>query len=421
MNTLRQWYSPYAHARVWKETAHLLLDLLVGVLLFSYAVTMLSTSFGMAVTLVGLPLLAVTLASGRWIAAAERARVRTLLDTELPAWPPLPPVASWWQRMLQQFKHEAGWKAMAYSVVMLPWGIITFTATVVLWSVAASLAAVPFAAWWLPGMDTGAFHPTGAGRAAIYIGGGVLGWLLLAVLPQVMHALAVADTALARALLAPSASAALQQRVSDLQESRDASTESATLELRRIERDLHDGAQQRLVSVAMNLGMAKDRLDEIEDPRARELVAQAHDEAKQAIVELRELVRGIHPAVLTDRGLDPAVSALAARCPVPIAVHSDLARRLPATVEAAAYFVVAEALTNIAKHSQAGEGTVRLVDRGDTLVVEVHDDGVGGAAATEGSGLHGLADRVKAVDGRLRIASPEGGPTTLIVELPCGS
>jgi len=171
----------------------------------------------------------------------------------------------------------------------------------------------------------------------------------------------------------------------------------------------------------MNLGMAKERLEESDDPQARELVGRAHDEAKQAIVELRELVRGIHPAVLTDRGLDPAVSALAARCPVPVSVQSDLARRLPAVTEAAAYFVVAEALTNVAKHSGAASASVRLIDRGDTVVVEVHDDGVGGAEAREGSGLQGLHDRVRAVDGRLRIASPEGGPTTLIAELPCGS
>jgi len=420
MNALRQWYAPYAHGRVWKESAHLLLDLLVGSLLFSYAVTMLSTSAGMAITLVGLPLLALTLVTGRWIARVERRRVRSLLGAELPSWPALPAVSSWWQRMLQRFKDEAGWKAMAYCLVMLPWGIVAFTIAVVLWSVAWSLAVLPFVGWALSA-DIGAFHPTLVGRILMSLLGGVFGWLLVAVLPRVMGALAAVDVALARALLAPSESAALHQRVSDLQESRDASTESAALELRRIERDLHDGAQQRLVSVAMNLGMAKEHLEEIDDPRARELVGRAHDEAKQAIVELRDLVRGIHPAVLTDRGLDPAVSALAARCPVPITVQSDLARRLPATVEAAAYFVVAEALTNIAKHSHAAAGTVRLVDRGETLVVEVHDDGVGGAAASEGSGLHGLADRVKAVDGRLRIASPAGGPTTLIAELPCGS
>jgi signal transduction histidine kinase len=167
--------------------------------------------------------------------------------------------------------------------------------------------------------------------------------------------------------------------------------------------------------------MAREGLARIEDPRARELVTEAHDEAKQAIVELRELVRGIHPAVLTDRGLDAAVSALVARCPVPVTVDSHLPRRLPATVEGTAYFVVAEALTNIAKHSRARQGSVRMTDRGETLVVEIHDDGVGGAQAIGLGGLHGLSDRVRGVDGVLRIASPAGGPTTLIAEIPCGS
>jgi signal transduction histidine kinase len=258
------------------------------------------------------------------------------------------------------------------------------------------------------------------------LGSGVVGVVLVAVLPMAMQGMAMASGAIARALLAPDEAAALQQRVEELTERREASTESAAQELRRIERDLHDGAQQRLVSVAMKLGMVKDsmandRLEQIEDPRARELVAQAHDEAKQAIVELRDLVRGIHPAVLTDRGLDAAVSALVARCPVPVTVTTDLPRRLPSAVEATAYFVVAEALTNIAKHSRARHGSVRISDHGDTLVVEIHDDGVGGAQAVGLGGLHGLVDRVRGADGELRIASPEGGPTTLIAEIPCGS
>jgi signal transduction histidine kinase len=213
--------------------------------------------------------------------------------------------------------------------------------------------------------------------------------------------------------------------VTELEESRDASVSASAAELRRIERDLHDGAQQRLVSLAMNLGMAKERLDAVDDPRARELVGQAHEEAKQAIVELRDLVRGIHPAVLTDRGLDAAVSAVAARCPVPVKVRSDLPGRLPSTCEATAYFVVAEALTNVAKHSGATSAkvdlSVRPGDRGDVLVAEVSDDGVGGAVDTGSGGLHGLADRVRAVEGSLRVASPTGGPTTIFAEVPCGS
>jgi signal transduction histidine kinase len=328
--------------------------------------------------------------------------------------------------MIRRFGDSGGWLGLLYGVVMLPWGIATFTVTVTMWSVAWSMAAYPLFGWWLPmGSGTG-FHVDGAAKAALVLATGVVGLVLVVLLPRVIDGMAAGARGIARGLLGPSDSARLQQRVEELTERRDASTESAAQELRRIERDLHDGAQQRLVSVAMNLGllkdrMAKDRMEQIEDPRARELVAQAHDEAKQAIVELRELVRGIHPAVLTDRGLDAAVSALVARCPVPVGVDSTLPRRLSATVEATAYFVIAEALTNIAKHSRARQGSVRMTDRGDTLVVEIHDDGVGGAQASGLGGLHGLTDRVRSVDGVLRIASPVGGPTTVIAEIPCAS
>jgi signal transduction histidine kinase len=425
MNAFRRWFGPYATARLWKETSHLLIDLGVGIVLFTWVVTLLSVSGGLAITLLGLPLLAFTVASGRWIATMEKARVRGLLGVSLAPWPALPSGGTAWQGMMRRFADGAGWKGLLYGVVMLPWGIVTFTVAVTLWSVAWSLAAFPLYGWWVPTWGDG-FHPKGAALVGVVLGSGAVGVVLVAVLPRVIHGMATAGASIARALLAPDEAALLQQRVEELTDRRDASTESAAQELRRIERDLHDGAQQRLVSVAMKLGMvkdsmAKDRMEQIEDPRAQELVSQAHDEAKQAIVELRELVRGIHPAVLTDRGLDAAVSALVARCPVPVLVHSDLPRRLPATVEGTAYFVVAEALTNIAKHSQAGQGSVRMTDRGDALVVEIHDDGVGGAQATGLGGLHGLVDRVRGVDGSLRITSPQGGPTTLVAEIPCGS
>ncbi len=420
MSVLRRAFSPYRRTPVWTESAHLLLDLLVGVLLFTWVVTMISLGAGLAITLVGLPLLAVTVASGRWIAAAERARVRALLGHTVPAWQPLPSGVSWWQRIARRFGDGPGWKGLLYGALMLPWGVVAFTAVVTLWSVAWSLALLPVFGWWLPN-DGDSFHPTGLALVGVVLGAGVVGWLLVALLPRMIHGLAMVDLALARTLLGPDEATALQQRVVELEMSRAAGTESAAHELRRIERDLHDGAQQRLVSVAMNLGMAKDQIDAVEDPKAYELVSRAHDEAKQAIVEMRELVRGIHPAILTDRGLDAAVSALAARCPVPVTVHSELPRRLPPAVESTAYFVVAEALTNVAKHSGASSGSVRMIDRGSTLAVEVHDDGHGGAIAGDGGGLHGLDDRVRSVDGTLRIASPVGGPTVLLVELPCGS
>jgi signal transduction histidine kinase len=215
-----------------------------------------------------------------------------------------------------------------------------------------------------------------------------------------------------------------EQRAAQLEvrRSRARIIEATDAERRRLERDLHDGAQQRLVALAMDLGLARERLDRGDDTAGTaELIGHAHDEAKRAITELRELVRGIHPAVLADRGLDAALSSVAARCPVPVQLDVDLAERPPAAVEATAYFVVAEALTNVAKHSYARQGWVRVAQRGPVVVVEITDDGVGGAVVHQSGGLAGLADRVKAVEGTMRLASPPGGPTTLMVELPCGS
>jgi signal transduction histidine kinase len=163
-------------------------------------------------------------------------------------------------------------------------------------------------------------------------------------------------------------------------------------------------------------------LERSDDPAGTAvLVGHAHDEAKRAITELRELVRGIHPAVLADRGLDAALSSVAARCPIPVELQVDLPERPRAPVEATAYFVVAEALTNVAKHSRARSVRVRVSRRGPTVTVEVTDDGIGGAVVQQAGGLAGLADRVRAVEGTLRLASPAGGPTTLLAELPCGS
>ncbi len=194
--------------------------------------------------------------------------------------------------------------------------------------------------------------------------------------------------------------------------------DAAEAERRRIERDLHDGAQQRLVAVAMSLGRARDRLDE--DPDAtRVLLDEAHTDAKHAVSELRDLARGIYPAVLADRGLDAALSAQAAGSPVPVDIVVDLAERPPAAVETTAYFVVGEALTNIAKHADATTARVRVWRKADTVRVEVTDDGRGGARMRPGGGLAGLADRAATIDGTISVAGPPGGPTTVRAELPC--
>ncbi|MEV7237218.1 sensor histidine kinase [Streptomyces sp. NPDC051020] len=226
-----------------------------------------------------------------------------------------------------------------------------------------------------------------------------------------------------RSLLTSSHSAELGDRIAQLTESRAGAVEAHGAELRRIERDLHDGAQARIVALSMRIGLAKQLLDR--DPTAARIrLDEAQDGAEAALAELRHVVRGIHPPVLTDRGLAGAVRALAADVAVPVTADLDGVedgRRLPAAIEAAAYFVVAEALTNISKHSGATAATVRIGRGPDTLRVVIGDDGHGGADERAGSGLVGIRRRVAALDGTTRISSPTGGPTDIEVELPCGS
>ncbi|MDP1807620.1 MAG: sensor histidine kinase, partial [Acidimicrobiales bacterium] len=210
----------------------------------------------------------------------------------------------------------------------------------------------------------------------------------------------------------------LRQRVASVEASRAEVVDAAEAERRRIERDLHDGAQQRLVALAMDLGQAREKLDS--DPaEAARLVTEAHEEAKRALTDLRDLVRGIHPAILEDRGLDAALSAVVARCPVPVNLSVSLAARPPAAVESTAYFVVSEALVNVARHSRATRATVSIAGSENRLVIEVTDNGVGGADADRGTGLAGLGERVEAGGGWLRVISPTGGPTTIMAELSC--
>ncbi|HET8953704.1 MAG TPA: sensor histidine kinase, partial [Solirubrobacteraceae bacterium] len=195
--------------------------------------------------------------------------------------------------------------------------------------------------------------------------------------------------------------------------------DAAAAELQRIERDLHDGAQARLVALAMDLGMAEERF--ARDPEgARELVVEAREEAKRALAELRDLARGIRPSLLAERGLGPALTALAARSPIPASVDFDIPADLTHAVENATWFVVSEALANTAKHSGATRVLVSVTRVEDRLIVEIVDDGAGGASA-EGSGLRGLRQRVEALDGTLTVTSPAGGPTSIRAELPCAS
>ncbi|WP_416237111.1 sensor histidine kinase [Streptomyces sp. RB17] len=238
--------------------------------------------------------------------------------------------------------------------------------------------------------------------------------------PLLVRALLAVDTALARTLLAPPRDLELSQRVEELTESRAQLVAAVEAERRRIERDLHDGAQQRLVAVSMALGRAVSRLRRSGDDGTRQIVEQARADAREAITELRDLARGLHPPVLTDRGLAAALSAVAARAPVPVTVDVQVEPRPSAAVEAVAYFVVTEALTNVAKHAQADRAWVEIRRSGDRLTVTIGDDGRGGADPGGGSGLAGLAARVAGVDGRLNVTSPPGGPTLIKVDMQCG-
>jgi signal transduction histidine kinase len=328
--------------------------------------------------------------------ALQRARFRTVLGVEIPAAAdpgPMRPIRAW--------RSSATWRQFGYHLLAPVIGAVGGGAVVLCWS-AAGLVLVFTGGVWRLGLIVPALA-------------------LLPAAPWVARGVTRVDRALARTLLGPGRSEALARRVETLTRSRADLVAAADAERRRIERDLHDGAQQRLVSLALNLGMARVNLADAPEP-ARKVIESAHDEATQALTELRDLVRGLHPPVLEDRGLDAALSGIAARSPVPARLRVDLAQRCSPSVEAIAYFVVAEALTNVAKHACAEQADVRVTRIGDRLHVAVTDDGQGGADLDgSGSGLRGLVQRVGSVDGTLTIHSPPGGPTTIAVELPCES
>jgi signal transduction histidine kinase len=424
--------------RTWKETLHLLLNMPFGIATFTIIVTGFALGFGLLITLIGIPILIGMLYVSRAMGTIERVRANLLLDLDVPRpYRADPPRDRWWRVFLSRATDPATWVEVAYHLLMLPIGIITFTVTFTFWATGLALLFLPTYAWSLPKpvqfIDSWVRITLDTAPNVVVVGVPGNGWVidtpaefalvslvglvLVLLTPWVVRGLATANRYLIRGMLGSDVIA----RVQTLTASRAAAVDLAAEDRRRIERDLHDGVQQRLVSLAMDLGRAKEKLDT--DPeRAKELVDEAHEEAKRAITEVRDLARGIHPAVLTDRGLDAALSSLAARSPVPVEVSVDITVRPPASTEAAAYFVVSEALANVAKHSKASKAsvTVRRADDG-WLTIQVQDDGIGGATLERGSGLAGLRDRVGALDGELHLLSPEGGPTVLMVEIPCAS
>ncbi|WP_431990260.1 sensor histidine kinase [Streptomyces albogriseolus] len=411
--------------RAWRELAYVLLSLPISILLFTYAVTMVSLGAGLLVTFLGVPVLAAALAGCRGIGSVERARARGLLGLDVGEPQPLrlkrQGFMGWIGAVL---KSGTSWRALLYSVLQLPWAVLSFTVTVTVWTLGWSLVTYPLWFWVLP-TDPDPAHDGiqlyGDGQRSIYLDNpfeiavtAAVGLLFTLATPWIVRALTTVDRLMVHGLLGPSR---LATRVVELESDRGVVVDTAAADLRRIERDLHDGAQARLVSLAMDLGLAKEKLRE--DPQAAaRMVGEAHGEVKTALQELRDLARGIHPAVLTDRGLDAALSSVASRCTVPVQVEVDLSERPAPAIEGIAYFTVSELLQNVSKHSRATWAAVEVWRSEDRLMLQVVDNGVGGADLSRGSGLSGLAERLDAVDGILVVDSPAGGPTRVTAELP---
>jgi signal transduction histidine kinase len=406
--------------RTWLAMTSHLAGLFIGLAAFIMAVVGFSLGLGLIpLALAGLPVFGITLRFTEAFAAMERARFRFLLDTPIPGWSADAKAGRYWWGIVAKPNalikrvtlSEAG-----YALLRLPVSAVMLTISVGAWSAGLVMAALPFYNKYLPagGAKIGDTVLHGSVVPAV----SAVGIVVLVAAAQITRGLGVADAATTRSLLSPPSD--LAARVTELEHSRERVVDAAEAERRRIERDLHDGAQQRLVALAMELGRAKAKFADDVDS-ARELVDQAHAQAKEALTELRNLVRGVHPPVLTERGLDAALSGLVALCPVPVDLHVDVPVRPRAAVEAVAYFVVAEALTNIAKHSRASHAKIFVEGHGypGTVTVMISDDGIGGADP-HGAGLSGLADRVSGVDGRFSVESPVGGPTIVAVELPCG-
>ena len=354
-----------------------------------------------------------------WI---ERHRLRSA-GVDIPRQPRRPGWASP-AGIADALRAQATWRQVAYHLLVGPALGVAALGAIGVWVAGAVYATVYLYGPALPpdSLVRRATYPNGP-VISVHLGvpvgvlmtvAGIAGLLAA---PWLTAGVASLDARAGRALLGPSRAEELAHRVEHLTQTRAGVVDAADAERRRLERDLHDGTQQRLVSLAINLGMARVQANTAE--QAQQAIAEAHEEAKAALAELRDLIRGLHPAVLEDRGLDAALSGVAARMPIPVRLTVDMQRRPAPVIEAVAYFVVSEGLANIAKHSEATEAAVFVQRAGNRLHVIVTDDGVGGADPAGGTGLVGLARRAASVDGTFEIDSPPGGPTLLTVDLPC--
>ena len=408
----RELFDPRAYGRI----GYLLVAGLLGITEFVFLVVAISVGVGLAITLIGIPILILSVYAWGGLAEGERRIIAALTGTVIPnPYRPVPPGASRWGRLRARLTDPATWKDLAFLLLQFPFGLVAFIVTVVVLSVGIHSVAIPLWYWAVPGgVDDGIITVDTLWKALAMV---PLGVALLVLGIPALSALGRLYVSYAEVLLGSNMDPAVTAQMTDLRDARSRIIEAADAERRRIERDLHDGAQQRLVALALTLRMAEKRAAEGDD-HAMDLVRQAGDEAGLALKELRDLARGIHPAILTNRGLPAALDDLAGRASVPVEVVAAPTERLPDQVEAAAYFVVSECLANVGKHAEATAATVSVTPGDGQVIVIVSDDGLGGAALDGGSGLQGLQDRVGALDGTLGLRSVPGGGTEVRATIP---
>ncbi|MGU3501706.1 sensor histidine kinase [Mycobacterium sp. C31M] len=406
------------------DTNYVLLGFPLAIASFTVVITGLSAGLGTLVVLIGLPVLIGTVLIARVFADVDRLRFPAVLHTPRtrPTYRQAPPTAGFWKRLVGPLADGQSWLDTTHALIRFPVSVVTFCAVLCWWAVAIAGTLTVLWDWAIPrGPDNQSLAQlVGLGDSALVRIGfqTAIGVVCLLTLPWVVRGCALVEAGLARVLL--TGVAEMRQTITVLTEQKSAAASAEAHALRRLERDIHDGPQQRLIRLAMDLGRAR---AQAEPGPGRDSLDEAIVQTQETLNELRALSRGIAPPVLTDRGLPSALAALAIRSTVPVELVVDPALgtpqgRLDAAVETAVYFAVAECLTNVAKHSGAGNCWV-TVARGPARVgVEVVDDGDGGAHVAKGHGLSGLADRIKAAGGTLDVRSPLGGPTTIRVEVP---
>ncbi|WP_460364490.1 sensor histidine kinase [Actinocorallia lasiicapitis] len=405
---------------VWKTAVYLPFNFALGMLWGVMLACGVPLAAALTIIWVGVILWAFLTVMVRVAAVIDRRLIKVVYGVEIadPYRPvDAPGVFGKWRIMLMD---PATWQDLAFQVVRAPLSFGYLAVSSVGWAFVGMCLISPVLA------ETGGDAPRLNFGDHLYVVDSFwkglpllpLGLLAALLMLYVVKVLGIMHLALAKALLGPSEKQALKAQTVALKASRARGVDAAEAERRRIERDLHDGAQQQLLAVAMDIGRARSKLNSDPDA-ARELIEQAHSGARAAIAELRDLARGIYPAILTDRGLNSALSALAARAPVPVAIVVDLERRPPAAVESIAYFTVAEALTNVAKYAAATEASVQVSRDGDRVTVVIEDNGLGGARIAAGGGLSGLADRAATIDGTITVDSPPGRGTKITAVLPC--